>query len=222
MRGEHLEELEITSGGVSGDRWFALRETKSRRLADARKTPRLLHYQAGVSSAKDNHALVTMPDGKSLRTDSADLATLISADLKMPVSMERRVDQQELGFIDDAPIHLATQQTLDTLKSLNEKAVFDTRRFRPNILMTALQKAGNAPYPEDLWVGRVLALGRHVRLQITKACARCAMTTLEQDELPTDHSVLKTVVDENTGNLGVYATVITEGTIRVGDKGWLE
>ena len=43
------------------------------------------------------------------------------------------------------------------------------------------------------------------------------MVTREVAELPVDRSVLRTIVREADQNLGVYATIVTPGTIREGD-----
>ena len=38
-----------------------------------------------------------------------------------------------------------------------------------------------------------------------------------QDELPQDPTVLRTIVREGGQNAGVYATIVAEGTVRIGD-----
>ena len=43
------------------------------------------------------------------------------------------------------------------------------------------------------------------------------MTTLPQGDLPKDPDVLRTVVQNNEGNVGVYATVIRGGRVQRGD-----
>jgi hypothetical protein len=79
---------------------------------------------------------------------------------------------------------------------------------------------------ENEWVGHVLALGDATRLSLTLLDPRCVMVTLAQDDLPKDTDVLRTLVRHNrvrVGDLGrfpcagVYAVVITPGTLRVGD-----
>jgi MOSC domain-containing protein YiiM len=44
------------------------------------------------------------------------------------------------------------------------------------------------------------------------------MTTLAQGELPKDNDILKTAVQQNKGNVGVYAKVVQGGTVKRGDR----
>ena len=64
----------------------------------------------------------------------------------------------------------------------------------------------------------MLAIGDEVRLNITGPCGRCVMTTLAQGELPKDSGILRTAVQNNRGNVGLYAAVVRGGTIRRGDR----
>jgi uncharacterized protein len=43
------------------------------------------------------------------------------------------------------------------------------------------------------------------------------MTTLSQGDLPKDPGILRTAAQDNSANVGVYADVVAEGTIRRGD-----
>jgi MOSC domain-containing protein YiiM len=43
------------------------------------------------------------------------------------------------------------------------------------------------------------------------------MTTLSQADLPQDTGVLKTAANYNEAKVGVYATVVQTGTVRIGD-----
>ena len=70
---------------------------------------------------------------------------------------------------------------------------------------------------ESGWIGRTIAIGNEVRLNITGDCGRCVMTTLPQGELPRDPEILRTAVQHNRGHVGVYASVVKGGTIRRGD-----
>jgi MOSC domain-containing protein YiiM len=43
------------------------------------------------------------------------------------------------------------------------------------------------------------------------------MTTLPQGDLPKDAGILRTAAQNNQANVGVYAAVVTGGTVRRGD-----
>jgi MOSC domain-containing protein len=117
-------------------------------------------------------------------------------------------------YFDAFPMHLLTTASLAKLGAYAPDARFDVRRFRPNILVDA---AGGAPeFVENDWCGRTLHIGE-AALKIEIPCVRCVMTTLPQGELPKDPTVLRTIVREGAQNLGVYATVVTAGTVAVGD-----
>ena len=120
------------------------------------------------------------------------------------------------SFFDAAPIHLLTTSSLDRLRELYPQGRFDVRRFRPNIVVRP--EAADAGFMEESWLGRVLAIGDEVQLQIRAPCTRCVMPTLPQDDLPADPGILKTIVEHNSANVGVYATIVREGVVRRGDS----
>jgi uncharacterized protein YcbX len=90
-----------------------------------------------------------------------------------------------------------------------------TERFRPNLVVAP---ASTAPgFVENSWVGQTIAIGEQVRLLITKTTGRCVMTTLAQGDLPKDIGILRTAVEANQANVGVYASVTRGGVIRRSD-----
>ena len=119
-------------------------------------------------------------------------------------------------FFDCATVHLLATTTLDRLGRFYPQGRFDIARFRPNIVVKPL--GGEEPFVEDAWVGHTLAIGNDVRLSITGPCGRCVMTTLAQEDLPSDRGILRTAVRHHRANVGVYATVVRGGTIRRGDR----
>lgn len=118
-------------------------------------------------------------------------------------------------FFDLAIVHLLTTATLEQLRSLNPAARFETRRFRPNLVVQPAN--GESGFVENNWIGKTLLLGEEVRLEITEPCPRCVMTTLPQGDLPKDTSVLRTAAQHNKVHVGVYASVTQPGTVRRGD-----
>jgi uncharacterized protein len=185
-------------------------------------------------------ARITFPDGTTATTDHADADKSLSEKLGRPVRLASSVpdapriegywpDYEWLSspdqvfevnlppgtFFDSAVVHIVTTATLDRLSSLSPQSRFDIARFRPNLVIQATE--GSNGFVENDWVGRTLAIGSEVRLEITSPCPRCVMTTLPQGDLPKDPTVLRTIVQHNQGNVGVLATVARGGRVARGD-----
>jgi uncharacterized protein YcbX len=94
-------------------------------------------------------------------------------------------------------------------------SIFDARRFRPNLLISDTDSS--VDFPERDWAGRRLKIGEAV-IEVTIECPRCVMVTHGFDDLPRDHKVMRSVVKQANGNLGVYAKVETPGLAKVGDS----
>jgi uncharacterized protein len=130
-------------------------------------------------------------------------------------------------FFDFSAIHLLTTNTLDRLRELAPESRIAARRFRPNIVVQLPQARG---FVENEWARRIVAIGA-VRLKVIIPTPRCVMTTLAQSDLPGDPRILRVTAQHNrirAGRLGelpcagVYAAVLTPGTIRRGDSVRLE
>src|SRR5439155_24949885 len=122
-------------------------------------------------------------------------------------------------FFDCATVHLLTTATLNRLGDFYPQGRFQVQRFRPNIVVEPA--GGEKSFAENAWIGRTLTIGDEIRLSITGPCGRCVMTTLAQGELPQDSGILRTAVQQNQANVGVYAAVVRGGTIRRGDRATL-
>ena len=96
-----------------------------------------------------------------------------------------------------------------------QDSIFDVRRFRPNLLLSDTD--ASISFPEQEWRGRRIQIG-DVVLRVTVECPRCVMTTHGFEDLPKDPGIMRALVREAGGNLGVYATVDTPGPIKVGDS----
>jgi uncharacterized protein YcbX len=117
-------------------------------------------------------------------------------------------------FYDIAMVHIITTSTIDALRKLIPESRIEPRRFRPNIIIDVPEAEG---FIENEWVGKILTIGDNVHLKISQPTPRCVMTTLAQGDLSKDTNVLKSIVQNNAGNFGVYASVVTSGKIRIGD-----
>lgn len=130
---------------------------------------------------------------------------------------------QAVTFADVAALHLLTTTTLARLAQLAPEVAVDPRRFRPNLVVAT----GDDPdFAEDDWVGRTLRIGDQVEAQITLRTPRCVMTTLAQPGLERAPGVLRAAAENrhDVGGVavfacaGVYAEVVTPGTVSVGDE----
>jgi uncharacterized protein YcbX len=117
-------------------------------------------------------------------------------------------------FFDLAILHVLTTGTLDRLRELNTRSRLEPRRFRPNLIIDTGDRMG---FVENEWICKTIAIGPEVRMHIDGPCPRCVMTTLAQGDLPKDSGILKTAAQRNEVRVGVYASVVHTGTIRIGD-----
>jgi uncharacterized protein YcbX len=210
-----------------------------------RKWPRLFDFRASFieparSAAKISAVRIVLPDGMTVTTDQSELNQILSKALNRAVTLgtsqpgdvtaeEYWPDMEGLDhrdtvtdfalpagtFFDCAAIHLLTTATLERLREFYPQGRFEVRRFRPNIVVQLT--SGEKGFAENAWIGQTLAIGDEVRLNITGPCGRCVMTTLAQGDLPRDPGILRTAAQHNQVNVGVYAAVVRDGTIRRGD-----
>jgi uncharacterized protein len=94
-------------------------------------------------------------------------------------------------------------------------AQIDRRRFRPNLYIDT--GPGAERFVEDDWADAALAVGACVVLGDVLPTLWCVTSTLPQEELPRDQSILRTVARHHHGCLGVYCSVRSPGVVHVGD-----
>ncbi|MGH2686382.1 MAG: MOSC domain-containing protein [Actinomycetota bacterium] len=128
----------------------------------------------------------------------------------------------EGAFFDLFPMSVITTATLDRLGALQPATRFDARRFRMNVVVRTDEEG----FPENGWIGQSVQLGDQVSLGVALADPRCVMTTLEQEDLPRDTEVLRTLARHNRLEVvpgarypcaGVYAVVGSPGMVTIGD-----
>jgi uncharacterized protein YcbX len=214
-------------------RWpqmFALRATFAAEPKSGNPLPpvriRLPQGQEILSTQVDVNAVLSQEQGRPVTLQSQapgkPILQQFHPDLNHQGEPEKVTDEPMLGgtFFDLGIVHLVTTATLERLAEHYPQGQFAVPRFRPNLVVTPADDTKG--FIENDWVGRTLRIGSAVRLHITQPCSRCVMTTLPQDELPRDLGILRTAVQANQGNVGIYATVVQPGDLRVGDDCWLE
>lgn len=246
MLGERRESVLVGATGVMGDRSFALVDRETGKVASSknpRRWPNLFAFRSTYRQPPGETAPavveITLPSGEVVSTDSADVEERLSEAVGRPVRLARTTfegasaegywpdhdwlpDRDQTfeftlptgTFFDGALLHLVTTSTLSHLASFSPTSRFDPCRFRVNFVIEP--PAGQAGFVEDGWIGRTLEIG-DASLRVERPTPRCVMTTLPQGELPKDPAILRTAVQENDGNVGVYAGVIRGGLVRVGD-----
>ncbi len=183
---------------------------------------------------------ITLPNGRIVTSGQADINEILSRVVGRDVTLAPTAPQKpgleeywpdieglarrdvvtdevmpEGTFFDCAVIHLLTTATLARLAALYPQGRFETRRFRPNMVVQIAN--GEKDFPENAWVEQTIAIGDAVRLSITGPCPRCVMTTLAQGDLPKDPGILRAIAQHNYANVGVYAAVLRGGKVLRGD-----
>ncbi len=245
MMGEQLNRALVTTGGLAGDRDWALIDGDNRIGTGkvARKWGPLFSSRARYLEEPSGEAPIaaemTLPDGERLMTSAAEADARLSALLGFAAQLiteapgPLKLESPALGkvpesddpetvdfpvinrFFDFASLHLLTTATLAKLREFSPGTTFDARRFRPNMIVDT---DGASGFVENDWPGGVIAIGDEVRIKVIMPTIRCVVTTRAQDDLPYEPAVLTTAAEHNTANVGVYAAVERGGTVRRGDS----
>jgi uncharacterized protein YcbX len=194
LAGERLEAAELTAAGIPGDRVVQVRDDRDRILT-ARTHPRLLGLRSSLGPDCEPH-VNGLPWTAPAVADAIRAAAGASARLVRDDGLER---------FDVLPLLVATDGAIAHLG-------LDRRRFRPNILIEGVEGFG-----EHEWPGRRLRIGQAI-IGVQKRRGRCVMTTYDPDSLEQDPSVLRRIVKEMGGRLGLDCYVIQGGRVAVGDR----
>jgi uncharacterized protein len=215
-----------------------------------KKWAQLLTFQSRLipsSPAQGDPALVEiiLPDGRVITSDRPEVNTLLSAALGRQVQLvsapparasiehywpevEGTAHQDTVTqivmpsgtFFDACPVHAISTATLAQLQALSPSSNFDTRRFRPNIVIQPVE--GAEGFIDEGWVNQALTVGEDARLGVFTGCSRCVMTTLPQADLPADLGILRTTARHNRVIAGIRTTVLQPGIIRRNDPIWVD
>ena len=228
LLGERLDSAWFGDRGVEGDRGLALRDLETGRILSAKKISRLLTARARTAGRS---VAIVLPDGEELDVEEGGASSRMSDWLGRDVELARATGGEERpviegddgpfrgragGFFDSSAVHIVSTSTLERLGELHPGGRYDPRRFRPNVVLETLDPG----FVEEEWVGRSVGLGG-TRIEITKPCSRCVVTTHAQEDLPVDRDILRTVNRENREHVGVYGIVRQPGTVSVGDEALL-
>lgn len=232
LQGESLAHLDVTIDGVPGDRRWAVRDSVTGAVLNARVTRQLLHAASGLDGARDR-VRVTLPDGRTFDESDDHLDLALSAWLGRPVSLTK-ADHGEVTtieapagiddepgpmarwrstagtFNDGHPVHVLTTASLRAAGRLHPAGTWEARRFRPNLLLDV----DGDDFVEDGW--SCLRIG-DVELEVYKQTTRCVLTARSQPGLLDDLAVPRVLARNRKAKLGVYARVRAPGSVAAGD-----
>lgn len=217
MGAEALEDVEVSWFGLAGDRRWAFVRNDAIPSGFPWLTIRerfdMHHYQPSFvdpSRPDKSPTVVRTPSGKVMDISDPNLGSAL-----YPSGV--RVIKQNRGIFDTFPLSLITTQTIAKLGE-TVGTQLDVQRFRPNFLVEA---SDGKPFPEDSWVGCVLRIG-NLRFRVDKRDGRCAVITVDPLTTERNSEVLRTVVNERQGCLGVYGTVVEPGKVALNDSVFIE
>ncbi len=186
--------------------WLSMKLEHSVSLWPLLPKEQLEHYRRGPPDDADFEAELRAVFGRLPHEPIPDLTPFIEL---------LEYESPPGTYFDAFPLMLMSKQSLETMKKNNPGSEFDIRRFRPNLLIDCV--GDDHPFPEQQWVGKQLLIGEVV-LDIAYTCPRCSMVTQALEELPQDAGIMRALVEQAEGNLGVYARVIQSGKVAVGDS----
>lgn len=207
--GEKLNTFDIDSRGVVGDRVYAISNLDGK-FGSGKNTRRFRRIDGLFSmcaKATDNGVVIKFPDGTLLTDQDQSLDSKLTEVLGQSVTL---TTESEIPHFDDGAIHLLTTASLSLLHGLLPKASIEPRRFRPNIVI-------DSQYYDQELVGKTIRLGNAV-LEITHKTERCRMVTIDQPDLENRPEILKSISKNFGRNFGVYARVLSTGSVSVGDR----
>lgn len=112
------------------------------------------------------------------------------------------------------PLMVMTTSALTALQEALPESNVDIKRFRPSIVVETSEHG----HPEFSWKGRTARIGS-ATVEFLDPCPRCVMITRRiNDEIPEDRAILRHAVRDLDQNVGIYARVLTPGSVAVGDS----
>ena len=212
MGAEPLNEVEVSWHGLIGDRrWAFIRpavEQSGFPWLTIRNRENMSHYRpsfADPSNPDTSRTIVRTPSGLEYEVTDPALS-----DELYPGGT--RVIRQSRGIFDTFPLSLITTQTIFGLGKMVGETL-DVQRFRPNFL---IEPTSDQPFIEDDWVGCILHIG-DLLMRVDKRDGRCSVITIDPETAERNPAVLRSVVEEREGCLGVYGTVVVPGRVAIDD-----
>jgi len=240
MRGEQVDEVFVAYTGVMGDRLYAIsssgappefpwhtnREHEEFVLYSASYKNHETTLKPAAIEAAFKEALnppYPLADAFALEVSTPGGETF---DVQDPAFLESLRDKSEgeltLHFtqknaVDCRPLSLFSHQTLVQLEQ-ETGLDLDKRRFRANFYVDWDSAEG---FYENELVNRRLRVGDRLEIMVRELDPRCKSITIDPDTAETQPRILKHIARKHNGFAGVYAAVLTEGSVKAGDDFFL-
>lgn len=235
MQGESVASARIGETGLDGDRAWAVIDAATGMALTGRREPRLLMAEATLGLGGEPE--IKLPDGTRCRGTGSGSDAALSEWLGRPVRLSRAEDLPSTPaeafadatddssavvswsmpagrFVDLFPILIITTSSLRAGAHHHPGGRWETRRFRPNIVV----EAPGEDWLEDAWVGTEVSIGPEVRLAPARRASRCTMVTRPQPGgIERDVDIFRTLAAVHGADFGVWATVSAAGQLRTGD-----
>ena len=211
MAGEPLPEAEVSWYGVAGDRrWAFVRDGLVRSgfpWLTIRERSDLGHYRPSFLQPERPDASPTV-----VRTPAGEVLDVVDPALADELGEGVRPLKQDRGVFDVMPLSLMTTQTITSVGTFVDREL-EVQRFRPNLLVEA---AGDAAFPEDGWVGSVLAVGE-LCMRVDQRDKRCVVVNVDPVTTDRDPAILRAIARRRDSRLGVYGSTVRPGRVALGD-----
>ena len=235
LQGEQIGSATIETDGLVGDRCWGIRDETTGKILTGRRAPELLFASAAL--APDGSPVITLPTGETCHGPGPDTDASLSRWLAKPVRLVRSVgapgaraeffadatdDASEAvewtmpagRFVDALPLLVLTTASLRTAEALHPDGDWHLRRFRANLVVDV---EGSGWGEDDWYAASDLRIG-DVRLRPEQGCVRCTMVTRTQPGLAEDRDIFRTLARHHGALFGAWSTVVTSGTVHLGDE----
>ncbi len=229
MLGEDVDAADVTFTGLAGDRRLAVLSRTTGRVASA-KFPRLWRDLLTLSAAADEEAAngtvrITLPEGKTVLSDDADVDAVLSDLLDQSVTLtatpppgaalDRAVPEAVLRDGVDVPVPAELMEiggggppgtfvdfaplhllTTSTLDQIAELSPH-SRADMPRYRPNIVIRTTAPGFAENDWLERNLRVGNELVVRVIARTPRCAVPTLAHGALPRDPDALRVLARHN-------------------------
>jgi uncharacterized protein YcbX len=229
MLGEDVDASDVAPTGLARDRRLAVVSLRTGKIASA-KYPRLWRDLLTLSAealdeADCDEVLITLPDGKMIRSTDADVDTVLSELLNEPVTLtatpppgatlDRAVPEAVLrdgiaAQVEAAVIEIGAGSPPGTFVDFAPLHLLTTSTLDRIAELSPYGKAdleryrpnivigGTAPgFTENDWLGRDVRIGDALVLRVIARTPRCAVPTLAHGQLPRNTEALRVLAKHN-------------------------